>query len=53
MFKHKEVHQCTWHHDTLGQMFMIGLVVMSTEFQQHVLDRRGVELSTNHHMVVI
>lgn len=29
MFKHKGVHQCTWHQDTLGRRSMIDFVVVS------------------------
>ncbi|KAK3514567.1 hypothetical protein QTP70_021623, partial [Hemibagrus guttatus] len=48
MFKHKGAHQYTWYQDTLGRRSMIDL-------RPHVLDtqvKRGVELSTNHHLVV-
>ncbi|KAK3520878.1 hypothetical protein QTP86_015402 [Hemibagrus guttatus] len=55
MFKHKGSHQYTWYQDTLGQRSMIDLVVVSSDLQPHVLDtrvKRGVELSTDHHLVV-
>ncbi|KAK3569254.1 hypothetical protein QTP86_026594, partial [Hemibagrus guttatus] len=55
MFKHKGAHQYTWYQDTLGRRSMIDLVVMSSDLQLHVLDtreKRGAELSTNHHLVV-
>ncbi|KAI3357834.1 hypothetical protein L3Q82_016222 [Scortum barcoo] len=55
MFKHKGVHQCTWHQDTLGRRSMIDFVVISSDLQPYVLDtrvKRGAELSTDHHLVV-
>lgn len=55
MFKHKGVHQCTWHQDTLGQRLMIDFVVVSSDLRPYVLDtrvKRGAELSTDHHLVV-
>ena len=55
MFKHKGVHMCTWHQDTLGRSSMIDFVVMSSDLRPHVLDtraKRGAELSTDHHLVV-
>ncbi len=55
MFKHKGVHQCTWHQDTLGRRWMIGFVVVSSDLRPYVLDtrvKRGAELSTDHHLVV-
>uniref|UniRef100_A0A3B3QX38 Reverse transcriptase domain-containing protein n=1 Tax=Paramormyrops kingsleyae TaxID=1676925 RepID=A0A3B3QX38_9TELE len=55
MFKHKSVHMCTWHQDTLGRSSMIDFVVVSSDLRPHVLDtrvRRGAELSTDHHLVV-
>ena len=55
MFKHKGVHMCTWHQDTLGRRSMIDFVVMSSDLRPYVLDtrvKRGAELSTNHHLVV-
>ncbi|KAK0145481.1 putative uncharacterized transposon-derived protein F52C9.6 [Merluccius polli] len=55
MFKHKGVHMCTWHQDTLGRSSMIDFVVVSSDLQPHVLDtraKRGAELSTDHHLVV-
>ncbi|KAI3362737.1 hypothetical protein L3Q82_001804 [Scortum barcoo] len=56
MFKHKGVHQCTWHHqDTLGRRSMIDFVVVSSDLRPYVLDtrvKRGAELSTDHHLVV-
>ncbi|XDV32946.1 hypothetical protein PO909_003592 [Leuciscus waleckii] len=54
MFKHKGVHQCTWHQDTLGRRSMIDFVVVSSDLRPYVLDtrvKRGVELSTDHHLV--
>ena len=56
MFKHKGVHMCTWHQDTLGRSSMIDFVVVSSDLRPHVLDtraKRGAELSTDHHLVVI
>uniref|UniRef100_A0A3B3RMM6 Inter-alpha-trypsin inhibitor heavy chain 3b, tandem duplicate 1 n=1 Tax=Paramormyrops kingsleyae TaxID=1676925 RepID=A0A3B3RMM6_9TELE len=53
MFKHKGVHMCTWHQDTLGRSSMIDFV--SSDLRPHVLDtrgKRGAELSTDHHLVV-
>ncbi|XP_023284603.1 receptor-type tyrosine-protein phosphatase F-like [Seriola lalandi dorsalis] len=55
MFKHKDVHRCTWHQDTLGRRFMIDFVVVSLDLRPHVLDtrvKRGAELSTDHHLVM-
>ncbi|KAK3550807.1 hypothetical protein QTP70_005714 [Hemibagrus guttatus] len=55
MFKYKGAHQYTWYQDTLGRRSMIDLVVMSSDLLLHVLDtrvKRGVELSTDHHLVV-
>ncbi|KAK0155246.1 Craniofacial development protein 2 [Merluccius polli] len=55
MFKHKGVHMCTWHQDTLGRSLMIDFVVVSSDLRPHVLDtraKRGAELSTDHHLVV-
>ena len=52
MFKHKGVHMCTWHQDTLGHSSMIDIVVVSSDLRLHVLDtraKRGAELSTDHH----
>ena len=51
MFKHKGVHMCTWHQDTLGRRSMIDFVVMSSDLRSYVLDtqvKRGAELSTDH-----
>ncbi|KAM8749158.1 craniofacial development protein 2-like [Acanthopagrus schlegelii] len=55
MFKHKGVHMCTWHQDTLGRRSMIDFVVVSSGLRPYVLDtrvKRGAELSTDHHLVV-
>uniref|UniRef100_A0A8C4SWR2 Endonuclease/exonuclease/phosphatase domain-containing protein n=1 Tax=Erpetoichthys calabaricus TaxID=27687 RepID=A0A8C4SWR2_ERPCA len=55
MFKHRGVHMCTWHQDTLGLSSMIDFVVVSSDLRPHVLDtrvKRGAELSTDHHLVV-
>ncbi|KAI3372126.1 hypothetical protein L3Q82_006977 [Scortum barcoo] len=55
MFKHKGVHQCMWHQDTLGRRSMIDFVVISSDLRPYVLDtrvKRGAELSTDHHLVV-
>ncbi|KAK0148981.1 Craniofacial development protein 2 [Merluccius polli] len=49
MFKHKGVHMCTWHQDTLGRSSMIDFV-MSSDLRPHVLNtrvKRGAELSTD------
>ncbi|TWW81097.1 hypothetical protein D4764_01G0009120 [Takifugu flavidus] len=46
---------CTWHQDALGRRSMIDFVVVSSDLRPRVLDtrvKRGVELSTNHHLVV-
>ncbi|XDV52206.1 hypothetical protein PO909_020956 [Leuciscus waleckii] len=54
MFKHKGVHQCTWHQDTLGQRSMIDFVVVSSDLRSYVLNtrvKRGAELSTDHHLL--
>ena len=42
MFKHKEVHMCTWHQDALGQRSMIDFTVISSDRL-----RRGKQFSTN------
>ncbi|KAK3510372.1 hypothetical protein QTP70_005671 [Hemibagrus guttatus] len=55
MLKHKGAHQYTWYQDTLGRRSMINLVIVSSDLRPHVLDtrvKRGVELSTDHHLVV-
>uniref|UniRef100_A0A3B3QCK7 Endonuclease/exonuclease/phosphatase domain-containing protein n=1 Tax=Paramormyrops kingsleyae TaxID=1676925 RepID=A0A3B3QCK7_9TELE len=55
MFRHKGVHMCPWHEDTLGRSLMIDFVVVSSDLWPHVLDtrvKRGVELSTDHYLVV-
>ena len=55
MFRHNGVHMCTWHQDTRGRNSMIGFVVVSSDLRPYVLDtrvKRGVELSTDHHLVV-
>ena len=51
MFKHKCVHKCTWHQDTLVCRSMIDFIVVSSDLQPYVLDirvKRGAELSTDH-----
>ncbi|KAI3360604.1 hypothetical protein L3Q82_002472 [Scortum barcoo] len=57
MFEHKGVHQCTWHQDTLGRRSMMDFViVVSSDFWPYVLDtrvKRGAELSTDHHLVMM
>ena len=40
MFKHKGVHQCTWHQDTLGRRSMIDFVVVSSDLRPYVLGTR-------------
>ncbi|KAM4556221.1 craniofacial development protein 2-like [Fundulus diaphanus] len=55
MFKHKGVHVCSWHQDTLGRSSMIDFVVVSSDLRPYVLDtrvKRGAELSTDHYLVV-
>uniref|UniRef100_A0A3B3QR52 Endonuclease/exonuclease/phosphatase domain-containing protein n=1 Tax=Paramormyrops kingsleyae TaxID=1676925 RepID=A0A3B3QR52_9TELE len=55
MFRHKGVHMCTWHQDTLGRSSMIDFVVVSSDLWPHVLHnqvKRGVELSTDHYLMV-
>ena len=55
MFRHKGVHMCTWHQDTLGCSSMFDFVVVSSDLRPYVLYtrvKRGVELSTDHHLVV-
>jgi exonuclease III len=55
MFKHKGVHMCSWHQDTLGRSSMIDFVVVSSDLRPYVLDtrvKRGAELSTDHYLVV-
>ncbi|KAI3358283.1 hypothetical protein L3Q82_003281 [Scortum barcoo] len=52
MFKHKGVHQCTWHQDTRSRKvwrWMIDFVVVSSDLRLYVLDtwvKRGAELSS-------
>ena len=43
MFKHKGVHQCTWHPDTLGRRSMIDFVVVSSDLRPYVLDTRELD----------
>ena len=55
MFRHKGVHMCTWHQETLGRSSMIDFEVVSSDLQPYVPDtqvKRGAELSTDHHLVV-
>uniref|UniRef100_A0A3B5Q1D6 Endonuclease/exonuclease/phosphatase domain-containing protein n=1 Tax=Xiphophorus maculatus TaxID=8083 RepID=A0A3B5Q1D6_XIPMA len=55
MFKHKGVHMCTWHQDTLGRSSMIDFVIVSSDLWPYILDtwvKRGAELSTDHYLVV-
>nr|XP_054599407.1 uncharacterized protein LOC129163984 isoform X1 [Nothobranchius furzeri] len=55
MFRHKGVHMCSWHQDTLGCSSMINFVVVSSDLRPHILDtrvKRGAELSTDHYLVV-
>lgn len=55
MVKHMNIHQCSWHQDTLGRKSIINFVVLSLEHRPHVLDipgKRGAELSINHHLKV-
>uniref|UniRef100_A0A3B4UH58 Reverse transcriptase domain-containing protein n=1 Tax=Seriola dumerili TaxID=41447 RepID=A0A3B4UH58_SERDU len=55
MFKHKDVHRCTWQQDTLGHRTMIDFVVVLSDLRPHVLDtrvKRGAELSTDHHLAM-
>ena len=54
MFRHKCVHICIWHQDTLGRSSRIDLVVVSSDLLP-VLDtqvKRRAGLSTDHHLVV-
>ncbi|KAI3374958.1 hypothetical protein L3Q82_021490 [Scortum barcoo] len=41
MFKHKGVHQCTWHQDTLGRRSMIDFVVVSSDLRPYRLGHSG------------
>ncbi|KAI3376446.1 hypothetical protein L3Q82_016904 [Scortum barcoo] len=43
MFKHKGVHQCTWHQDTLGRRSMIDFVVVSSDLRPYRLGHSGKE----------
>ena len=55
MFRHKGVYIYTWHQDTLGRSSLIDFVVGSSDLRPYVLDtrvKRGVELSTDHHLMV-
>ena len=40
MSKHKGVHQCMWHQDTLGRRSMIDFVVVSSDLRTYVLGTR-------------
>ena len=40
MFRHKRVHMCTWHQDTVGRSLMIDFVVVTSDLQPHVLNTR-------------
>ncbi|TWW74372.1 R2DM Retrovirus-related Pol polyprotein from type II retrotransposable element [Takifugu flavidus] len=54
MFKHKVVHRCSWHHDSLGRRSMIDFIVVSADLRPYVLDtrvKRGAELLTDHYLV--
>ena len=53
MFRHKGVHMCTWHQDSLRLNSIIDFVVVSSNLQPHVLDtrvKRGAEVSTEHRL---
>ena len=55
MFRHKGVHMCTWHQDTLGCSLMIDFAVVTSDLWPHILEtrvKRGAELSTDQHPVV-
>lgn len=55
MFENKDAHLCTWYQSTIGWRSMIIFVIASSDLRLQVLNiqaMRGVELSTNHHLVV-
>ena len=43
MFKHKGVHMCTWHQDTLGRSSMFDFVVVSSDLDTWTLGHSGEE----------
>ena len=50
LFRHKDVHTCTWHHHTLGRSSMLNFVFVLADLQLHVLDtweKKRVELSAD------
>ena len=47
IFRHKGVHMCTWHQNTLGSNLIINFVVV--DLGPHVQVKRGAELSADHH----
>uniref|UniRef100_A0A8C6PJP1 Endonuclease/exonuclease/phosphatase domain-containing protein n=1 Tax=Nothobranchius furzeri TaxID=105023 RepID=A0A8C6PJP1_NOTFU len=56
MFEDKDAHRYTWYQGSLGCRLMIDFVVVSSDLRPYVLDtrvKRGAELSTDHHLVVI
>lgn len=55
IFKHKGVHQCTWHQDHQGRRSTSLFATVSGDLQLYVLDtvtHRAAELSTHHHLEV-
>lgn len=55
MFKHKDVHKCTWHQDTLDLSSVTNFVIVLLDLWLYILDtqvKREAELLTGHHLVV-
>lgn len=56
MFEYKDLHNHTWHEDTLGCRMMISFVIVSLDLWLYVLDTwvtTGAMLSTDHQVVGI
>ena len=54
-FRHKEIYKYTCYRDSVGQHSIIDFCIVSADFFSSVVDvcvKRGVELSTDHHLVV-
>lgn len=55
MFEHRVTHECTWYQNTVDQRWMIDFLVISLNLLPNFLDvreKRGVDVSTAHHLVV-
>ena len=54
-FQHKDVHKYTWYRPSMEQKSLLYFCIVSTDLFSNVLDvrvKRGVELSTDHYLVV-